>query len=292
MPTSKPSKTHVLLVVLMTMIAITACMYDPYYYIGQAANDYCQARFQDATVASECAEAIRNECSSFNFGTTVEQFEDCMATVASHINNANGGNPSSTPVVPSSIDCSPFKLTSPLGGLPNGLATFYWNPLPNAQRYEIIVINADNNQSLATFTAGGSATNLVADVSTGAIGGQFNMRVVARVYVNNVVVCSQEYTMQREAKPVNPPSASRTPSVPVLSTSTPTNTATSTPTDTPTNTATSTPTDTPTNTATSTPTDTPTNTATSTPTDTPTNTPTNTATSTPTDTPTSTPTPI
>ena len=71
---------------------------------------------------------------------------------------------------------------------------------------------------------------------------------------------------------------------------TPTNTATSTPTETPTNTATSTPTETPTNTATSTPTETPTSTATETPTSTATETPTSTATNTPTSTATDTPT--
>jgi hypothetical protein len=77
-------------------------------------------------------------------------------------------------------------------------------------------------------------------------------------------------------------------------TTTPTQTPTSTPTATPTSTATRTPTSTPTQTATATPTetptDTPTATPTSTPTDTPTATPTETPTSTPTDTPTQTPT--
>ncbi len=101
---------------------------------------------------------------------------------------------------PSSPDmiCDNLRLTSPLGGLPNGSTTFYWDALPGAISYQINIFG-ENNAFLAGFNAGGDQSNLTADVSWNAIGGQFILQVELVALSANGQECSRAYTISREA---------------------------------------------------------------------------------------------
>ncbi len=87
-------------------------------------------------------------------------------------------------------------LTSPLEGLPNGVATFHWNPVPSATNYEIKLYN---DQGALLTTLGSPTTPLSADVSQNAIGGQYLITMEFIAYADGVVLCSEQYSAYREA---------------------------------------------------------------------------------------------
>jgi hypothetical protein len=128
---------------------------------------------------------------------------------SSFVNNDDAGD---VIVNTPNINCEGVYLTSPLGGLPNGVATFYWDPIPNADNIQINIYG--ENISNASFSTTGDQTNLTADVSTNAIGGVYLMdiEIVARDANGNS--CSKRYTTQREAPPpqeIPPPAPVSTP---------------------------------------------------------------------------------
>ena len=98
---------------------------------------------------------------------------------------------------PAGLLCDFLKLTAPLDGLPNGGATFYWDPLPNATSYNISLF--DNGAYLASYNAGAGATNLSADVSQGAIGGSYALTVILSASGPNGETCSTSATIFRAA---------------------------------------------------------------------------------------------
>lgn len=100
---------------------------------------------------------------------------------------------------PPSFICENLRLTSPLGGLPNGWATFYWDTLENAVSYRINVYSAGNY--LMSFEAAAPNTNLQGDVSQGAIGGESPLTVEIIAFAADGRQCSQSYTIAREAAP-------------------------------------------------------------------------------------------
>lgn len=112
--------------------------------------------------------------------------------------------PSNVLPPPPRLDCSAFRLTSPLDGLPNGVATFYWDPLPGATSYAVSVSGEGGG---ATFGASGDSTSTAGDVSQGAIGGGFSFTVTASAMVDGRAVCSQSVTLYRESSGGAPGSA-------------------------------------------------------------------------------------
>ena len=94
--------------------------------------------------------------------------------------------------------CTSFRLTSPLDGLPNGNATFYWDPVnPGVATYQIRVFDEAHNL-LATFAAGG-ATSVTGDVSMGSIGGGFQLFVQVNAIMSGSIVCTDEHLLLRSA---------------------------------------------------------------------------------------------
>jgi hypothetical protein len=110
----------------------------------------------------------------------------------------------------SSAMCSLFKLTSPLDGLPNGAATFYWDTLKADNVSYQITIYDESRRILKTIPAGKTNT-ITFDVSRGAIGGLYQLTVKASVIVNGKEVCTDEHTIFRAAgaQPVATPTRSR-----------------------------------------------------------------------------------
>jgi hypothetical protein len=95
-------------------------------------------------------------------------------------------------------DCTAFRLTSPLGGLPNGPITFYWDPIAEATGYQISIY--DGGTFLAGWSAPAGSTNLNGNVATSAIGGGFTpLTVVATALLPNDQTCTSQATMGREA---------------------------------------------------------------------------------------------
>jgi hypothetical protein len=105
----------------------------------------------------------------------------------------------SNPLPPPVINvCGGFRLTSPLDGLPNGVATFYWDPSISAGvTYEIRILN--EARSLLAIVPAGTNTNVAIDVSQGTIGGGFTLIVQANVLLNGAIICTDEHAILRAA---------------------------------------------------------------------------------------------
>jgi hypothetical protein len=109
----------------------------------------------------------------------------------------------------SALDCSQLVLTSPQG-LPQGEVTFYWNAVDNAANYQLNIYSAGTK--LAGWEVAAPTTNLLANVSDGAIHGQnpFTIELIAESA--DGWQCARSYTMDREAAPpVSAPPAQEAP---------------------------------------------------------------------------------
>lgn len=100
------------------------------------------------------------------------------------------------------VDCTPFRATSPLDGLPYGQATFFWNPAPGATGYRI---NISGESGAKSLSAPGSATSLTVDVTIENIGYGFNFTWNVDALLNGQVVCSTpRVTIPRQPQPEQP----------------------------------------------------------------------------------------
>lgn len=134
------------------------------------------------------------------FGVPLESYSSRLA--ASGSEPPAGGSALLPP--PPRLDCDQLRLTSPLEGLPNGVATFYWNSLAGVLGYRINLY-ADSGAFLAGFDAPGDATNLSADVSQSAIGGQFIIQVEFIGVGSQGNECRRMLTLLREAPNLSDP---------------------------------------------------------------------------------------
>ncbi|MFN8528291.1 MAG: choice-of-anchor Q domain-containing protein [Anaerolineae bacterium] len=100
--------------------------------------------------------------------------------------------------------CQGFALTSPRDGLPNGIATFYWNPAQGITDYAVTLRN-ENGVQVAQFSAPSQNTNVSGDVSTGAIGAGFSFMVEVQARLDGQPVCRDSVQLLRETTPVATP---------------------------------------------------------------------------------------
>jgi LysM repeat protein len=102
------------------------------------------------------------------------------------------------------IDCTGFQTTSPLDGLPDGRATFYWNQPVSGKditNYQVIVLD-DAGRRLVAFETAGGFYNVSGDVSFNAIGGRSRFSWFAIALSHGVEACrSQMTTMNRAYNP-------------------------------------------------------------------------------------------
>src|SRR5690606_140607 len=113
----------------------------------------------------------------------------------------NDPPPTAPPAPPvTGLDCTNFRLTSPRDGLANGAVTFFWDSLEGATSYRINIYD-EYGGHLAGFDAGADQTNLTADVSWNAIGGQFGFEVELIATDERGNTCQDAVSMQREAPP-------------------------------------------------------------------------------------------
>jgi hypothetical protein len=111
---------------------------------------------------------------------------------------ANVSNPPSNnnqPPAPSgSVDCGPFRPTSPLDGLHFGMNTFYWDPAPGATSYRL------NVPGVGSIEVAAPNTSVNFDLSPA--GENFQMSWSVDALFNGGVACSSQLiTIPREAAP-------------------------------------------------------------------------------------------
>ncbi|MEO8609796.1 MAG: LysM peptidoglycan-binding domain-containing protein [Chloroflexota bacterium] len=112
--------------------------------------------------------------------------------------------PVSSQTVTTPVDCSKFRATSPLDGLPYGMATFYWDGAPGATGYRVNIFNQDERGGalVGSFASQGTNTNLTADLSIESVGYGFSFAWEVQAIYNEQVACgSLRYTVPRQAKP-------------------------------------------------------------------------------------------
>lgn len=94
-------------------------------------------------------------------------------------------------------DCAVFRLTAPLDGLANGVNTFYWDALPDAQGYALTV--SDGSTTLASLSTGAGTTNATVDVSSTTAGDGGVLTVIVQALVGGNAVCTDTRTIPRAA---------------------------------------------------------------------------------------------
>jgi LysM repeat protein len=108
-------------------------------------------------------------------------------------------------IAPGVVDCTPFRATSPLDGLAFGTNTFYWDAVPGATSYRVIVYNNTEGGSVS-FETQAPATSLTALIDQSNIGGGFDFSWEVQALLDGVVACtSSRITTQRSAPPTLPP---------------------------------------------------------------------------------------
>jgi hypothetical protein len=136
---------------------------------------------------------------------TLEEIQAILNFYNNLNNPQNTGNTPNTTggTTSGQVNCTPFRATSPLGGLPYGMTTFYWDAAPGATSYRVDVFNEGGGQ-VASFETGGGSTNLNGDLSN--VGGGFTFSWQVSALLNGQVACtSGPITMQREAVPTQAP---------------------------------------------------------------------------------------
>lgn len=85
-------------------------------------------------------------------------------------------------------DCTDFRLTAPLQGLPaSGSVNFTWDPAVGATNYEVDIFNESGTQ-VGTFTASKATTHVTGDISSLGAGTFFTVQVTA--LVNETPACT------------------------------------------------------------------------------------------------------
>lgn len=159
-----------------------------------------------------------NQCAALGWSSYIVQPGDTLSSLAAAGNvsvaraaQANclvdpsriqAGQRICLPVIPTTPapTCTGFRISSPTA-LPNGVATFFWDP-PSSFKptsYRVRVFNAENGSQLVSRDVPGTATNTQIDVSQGVIGGNFTFFWTVETLVNGVVTCSSRVDGFREA---------------------------------------------------------------------------------------------
>lgn len=118
-------------------------------------------------------------------------------TLAS-LNQAAASGPAQVTGSGEGIDCSSFRPTSPLTGMPNASdVPFFWDGAPGATSYQLVFFN-DGGEQLAAFDVAAVNTTLVTNTSALPGGPTFGWEV--RAFVNGELACTtSRVVVQREA---------------------------------------------------------------------------------------------
>jgi len=92
-----------------------------------------------------------------------------------------------------SANCSRFRPTSPLGGMPFGTTTFFWDAAPGSTTYRLRIFN-EAGSVVGTFDTSTDNTALTIDTGSGSIGEGFNFSWEVDALVNGQVACTSGRT--------------------------------------------------------------------------------------------------
>jgi hypothetical protein len=115
-----------------------------------------------------------------------------------------GGTPNTNNQVVSNMICSNLRLTSPLGGLPNGLVMVYWDALEGATKYQLNLYTAGRTR-IGSWEVAVPATNLQVDVSEASVGGTNPLRLELVAFDAYGYTCTDFADQNREAAPPQAP---------------------------------------------------------------------------------------
>lgn len=94
------------------------------------------------------------------------------------------------------IDCTGFRATSPLDGLPDGQITFYWNQPASGKditNFQVIVLD-DRGRRLVAFETAGGFYNVTGNVGFSAIGGRSRFSWFVIALAHGVEACRSQVT--------------------------------------------------------------------------------------------------
>lgn len=127
----------------------------------------------------------------------LEAFSETSTTNSNTVGSTTTGPAAGT------VNCDPFRPTSPLGGLPFGATTFYWDAAPGATSYRVNLYNGSGGLS-SSYDVSAPQTSVVGDTSN--LGGGFMFAWDVQALFNGQVACtSGRVTSFREAP--QPPAA-------------------------------------------------------------------------------------
>jgi len=86
-------------------------------------------------------------------------------------------------------DCDLFRPTSPLGGLPFGTTTFYWDAAQGADNYRLNIYNNTGAQ-VGSYLTNSANTAFSVDTSAGGIGDGLDFTWEVEALVNNQLACT------------------------------------------------------------------------------------------------------
>ncbi len=209
-----------LLPIFTLILAVVACECVP--VSGLVTFDYCYgnaAPNYDQNTISECIAQVNALCPAPNPENpdAVVDAEICVAAVI-YAFYYGGEMPDLPPyetaedaseprIIPPQSSCEGLRLTSPLDGMPNGVAAFYWDPLASGHATYDITVMDENHTTLAVFPAA-NQTSVSGDVSQAAIGGGFQFWVRVTSYSGGHI-CTDEHLIMRSASDFTQPTPTR-----------------------------------------------------------------------------------
>jgi LysM repeat protein len=118
-----------------------------------------------------------------------------------------GGEPAATEavqpaVLTNGVDCSRFVGTSPIGRLPWGPITFYWDPAPGAQTYTLNFYN-DQGFSVGSRSTKADETNFSLDSAELGLGRLFSWDVNA-LRDGRIACTTPRVSVVRDEQPITP----------------------------------------------------------------------------------------
>lgn len=111
--------------------------------------------------------------------------EEVLTTLAALNGSASVGGATGN----GALNCARFRPTSPLGGMPQGNATFFWDGVADATSYRLNIYN-DAGAQVTSLETGSANTNLAVNTSTAAIGGGSNFSWEVIALLNGQSACT------------------------------------------------------------------------------------------------------
>ncbi len=87
------------------------------------------------------------------------------------------------------LNCARFRPTSPLGGMPNGNATFFWDGVQGATSYRLNLYN-EGGSRVTSLETGSTNTTLSVNTTPAAIGGGSNFSWDVEALLNGQSACT------------------------------------------------------------------------------------------------------